>query len=228
MDSVTDKVGTIRRWTVALFKDVQTASKSWVDFKSRQQPVDRDATFDAFRSMFVDLKMIAKAFDMNLTSFNTCIGILEDLQIRAQSGDISPNLFNPSVMSKGTLALRDIRGAVKELMADARDLIPGETASYELSAYGADLGVIVSTFVTIARILKLNAASFARVRDTVYAQFQIVTDTLLQNLPPSTSVTEGPMDTAKLAARIRKATIVAKTDPDRAIAWLDALHKSLQ
>lgn len=221
--AVTEKASVLRRWTAALFGDVQELSKSWAEFKAKKNPESRNATFDLLRSLAVDLKMLAKALDMDLASFNACIGALEDLQIRIQSGDFSSNLFNPSALGKVTLILRDIRGAAKELLADARGL--RDVDAYSVAAYGADLGVIVSSLVMLARVLKLNAAPFNRVRDVVYEYFRIVSE---QAMASAAEPSEATAEAFRLAARIRKASILLHTEPDRSILWLDALCRSLE
>lgn len=221
---IEDRLGQLRRWTASLYGDVQELSKAWVEFKAKKNPESRNATFDFLRSTAVDLKMLAKAFDMNLAPFNICISVLENLQIRVQTGDVGANLFNPTVFGKVTLLLRDVRGAAKELLSDVRGM--QKVDAYSVSAYGADLGMIVSSMVLLARVFKLNAAPFGRVRDTVYEYFRIMSDEAMASV--AEQPTEATEEAMRLASRIRKASILAKSDPDRAVLWLDALCRSLE
>jgi hypothetical protein len=167
--------------------------------------------------MEVGIQMVAKVLHLDMVPFRASVSALEDFQIQVRSGSFNTDI-NPSALGKITLALRDMRMAARELIADARHLRIPESATNEAIAYGSDLGVIVGSMVIIAKALRMSPQIFIKARNEVFTFFNVMSS----SIPEAASA-----ESVVLAARVRKASIIAKTDPERAEAWLDALHGSI-
>lgn len=210
------------RWAAAIKESAEKASVAWVDYRGKRKPAAWNAFLDEAKNITTFIQMVARVLDIDLAPFRAAESDFEAAQLKALSGGFSLSDHSPSVLGKVSLALRDVRTAAKELMADARDLRSAE--GYDYMAFGTDLGIILSSLVPLAKALKIDPKGLVKARNVMLAHFKVITDQAMAQMPAEGgTVQEVPAESIVFAAWAKRATVEVHRNPAKAAAMLDGV-----